>query len=68
MAVSRLGLPLVQEVLRMLDSLLKRQNGEADAAAGGWGSVKPSEDTVYATFLQDFRTILMGEYSQASIG
>ena len=70
MVVSRLGLPLVQEVLRMLDSLLKRQSGGGaeGASTGGWGSVKPSGDAEYAAFLQDFRAILMYEYNQASIG
>ena len=44
MVVSRLGRPIVQEVLRMLDTVIKRQSGDAGdgVTTGGWGSVQPS--------------------------
>ena len=70
MVVSRLGRPIVQEVLRMLDTVIKRQSGDAgdEVTTGGWGSVQPSGDAAYTTFLQDFRAILMEEYNQATFG
>ena len=67
MTVSRLGLQLVQEVLRMLDKFRMMQLGGVSGEDSGWGSVRPAADTTYADFLIEFRQVLIDEYSQASL-
>lgn len=67
MVVSRLGLPLVSEVLRMLEAQRKRQSGVDSRTDAGWGSATVSEDAGYTAFLERFQEVLMSDYSEASM-
>ena len=69
MVVSRLGLSLVSEVLRMLEAQRKRQSSDGgDGGAGmGWGSVTVVRDASYSEFLEKFQSVLLSDYSDASM-
>jgi hypothetical protein len=68
MVVSRLGISLVSEILRMVESLRKRQEGgKSSSIEGGWGSADTSSDPRYIAFLEEFQKVLLADYSDASM-
>ena len=69
MVVSRMGLSLVSEVLRMLDTQKKRQISGSDGDRGGmgWGSATVVMDASYREFLEEFQAVLLSDYSDASM-
>jgi hypothetical protein len=73
MCVARLGLPLVQEIVRMIDVLRQEKDGSNRNEAGsGWGAISASSSSAtggkeYQEFLNMLRNKLMEQYSQANL-